>query len=348
MVLVEPSKDAESQVEDLLAPYDENMLVKEYEKPCWCIGSEARAFASKMVNKRLGTIDKCREDIKKTIREVAKKEGWKGKYPQYPFGLPSEANKWSSEKKKLWKKIDKITNKIWKKQIDERHKLEQEIYDKHPLKDLPNPKCGFYNKEDLVEKPKLIEKGVKVGDRYLDGSGCGGTGKVMSTYNPNSTWDWWVIGGRWQGHLIPNYDPYKDERNLVKCDLCNGTGERPGWVTHEKDKNGKDVKKFKDKNAERMNGCNGCHGTGKQLSFTLAPCQNEFPVKELLKRKGKDRSNLIPYAIVTPGEGWIAKGQMGWWGMSTGNKKDGKWKKEVLNILNKYKDLNAVVVDCHI
>ena len=30
-------------------------------------------------------------------------------------------------------------------------------------------------------------------------SACGGTGKVWTTYNPDSLWDWWVVGGRW-GH----------------------------------------------------------------------------------------------------------------------------------------------------
>ena len=28
---------------------------------------------------------------------------------------------------------------------------------------------------------------------------CKGTGIYMSTYNPQSRWDWWVVGGRWEG-----------------------------------------------------------------------------------------------------------------------------------------------------
>jgi len=30
---------------------------------------------------------------------------------------------------------------------------------------------------------------------------CKGTGKVMSTYNPKSKWDYWRIGGRWDGWI---------------------------------------------------------------------------------------------------------------------------------------------------
>jgi hypothetical protein len=33
---------------------------------------------------------------------------------------------------------------------------------------------------------------------------CKGTGTSFSTYNPDSKWDWWKIGGRWDGW--PNED----------------------------------------------------------------------------------------------------------------------------------------------
>lgn len=30
---------------------------------------------------------------------------------------------------------------------------------------------------------------------------CQGTGTRLTTYNPDSQWDWWVIGGRWEGWM---------------------------------------------------------------------------------------------------------------------------------------------------
>lgn len=30
-------------------------------------------------------------------------------------------------------------------------------------------------------------------------------GNIISTYNPNSKWDWYVIGGRWDGLYLDNY-----------------------------------------------------------------------------------------------------------------------------------------------
>lgn len=36
-------------------------------------------------------------------------------------------------------------------------------------------------------------------------------GNIISTYNPNSKWDWYRIGGRWDGQYIDNY--YKSSEN---------------------------------------------------------------------------------------------------------------------------------------
>jgi hypothetical protein len=34
---------------------------------------------------------------------------------------------------------------------------------------------------------------------------CGGSGICKTTYNPNSKWDWWRIGGRWNGRIRNKY-----------------------------------------------------------------------------------------------------------------------------------------------
>lgn len=41
----------------------------------------------------------------------------------------------------------------------------------------------------------------------------------------NGWWDWYEIGGRWQG-AHDHYDPSTDIRNYEKCWLCDGTGYR--------------------------------------------------------------------------------------------------------------------------
>lgn len=53
---------------------------------------------------------------------------------------------------------------------------------------------------------------------------CQGAGKRETTYNPNSKWDWYVIGGRWNGWLTSDNDtsPYIDdiENNLVDVSVA--------------------------------------------------------------------------------------------------------------------------------
>lgn len=59
--IVKPDEDIESQVAELLAPFDEGIDVPEYEKPCYCIGWEAKLRAGKQLEKELGSWDDARE-----------------------------------------------------------------------------------------------------------------------------------------------------------------------------------------------------------------------------------------------------------------------------------------------
>ena len=113
-------------------------------------------------------------------------------------------------------------------------------------------------------------------------------------------WDWWVIGGRWTGEH-DHYDPRKDPVNVESCDICGGTGDRPGWVTYV---NG--VRTFTAdpgtsstaKWSRDCNGCNGCHGTGRSIKMEFAPHDGDImPVTKL--------SPKMSAAAVVIGEQWI-------------------------------------------
>ena len=188
-----------------------------------------------------------------------------------------------------------------------------------------------------------------------------GQGSKSPRIVQDSKWDWWVIGGRWTGELDSDYDPRTDPRNLIPCDLCNGTGDKPGWVTYEtEDGHPFDpfrsampidpetlaewgvTRKFKDDRAEKCNGCDACHGTGKRVKWSLEPFDGDaIPVRDI-------PDDTTPFAVVTPDGEWHERGHMGWWA-SVGDEKDREdWEKEVGAILSKYPDHIAVVVDCHI
>ena len=77
------------------------------------------------------------------------------------------------------------------------------------------------------------------------------------TVPPLTFFDWYSIGGRWTG-VHDKYNPYKDPANEEVCFICNGSGDRPGWVTY----NINNERVFVDDWAKRCNGCNVCHGTG--------------------------------------------------------------------------------------
>jgi len=116
----------------------------------------------------------------------------------------------------------------------------------------------------------------------------------------NDYWDWWVIGGRWTGEH-DGYRPDKDPVNMKDCTCCNGTGDRPEWVTYV---NG--VRTFLNDRglstdeewSRQCNGCNGCHGTGREVSMSYADhAEDIMPLSKI-------RKDLKAYAVVVEGD-WI-------------------------------------------
>jgi hypothetical protein len=288
LILLENPTDIESEVAEALAPFDENTEVPEYFRKCHCIGTVAFNEATEKAGAKFGTLN----DLRKSFKN----------------------------------KKDK-SDKVWKKHIKPYQEYRDSLIAKHPMKDKPDSACGFYvgdyweqqAKEGKLDKDKL-------GQRYEDKLGCGGTGSYISTYNPDSKWDWWVIGGRWQGDLDPDYDYEKDERNWETCDLCNGTGDR-------KDLTPASWKK-------ECGGCNGCHGKGTKIKWTLAPHEvgNIKLVSEIL--------DYVPFAIVTPDGRWHEKGNMGWWGIVSDEQEN--WSAIAKRILQEHQSCVAVLCDLHI
>lgn len=68
---------------------------------------------------------------------------------------------------------DKQTDAKWERLISEYERREKRVAKKHKLYKKPDPQC----------------------------SDCNGKGKHLSTYNPESHWDWYEIGGRWKDYF---------------------------------------------------------------------------------------------------------------------------------------------------
>lgn len=95
-------------------------------------------------------------------------------------------------------------------------------------------------------------------------------------------WDFWSIGGRWSGYL-DGYQPEKDPKNIERCDLCAGTGQRlppplSGAGTWT---------------------CNGCEGTGSRVKWPTqwAPHHGDIAPAAVAHAKAAADS-WMPYTVV--------------------------------------------------
>jgi hypothetical protein len=94
-------------------------------------------------------------------------------------------------------------------------------------------------------------------------------------------WDWWVIGGRWTGHLLIGYDSAQDVDNYKECYLCHGSGTRADWAYAENDKYARQPTAAG--HPVIGAGCNGCSGTGWEFKWSseLKPIGNYLRISQL-------------------------------------------------------------------
>jgi hypothetical protein len=164
-------RDAKAFIDGLMAPYDEQIEVKPYKKTCWCVQRGAEARGDAMI----ATIETLRVSFgKEHEAKLGRRERleW-GNKPLTP-----------SENKELDQLVSE-TDRLWKEHLAPR----EAVVDLALKNALKNPKS--------------------LADKSCDE--CKGTGKSTSTYNPKSKWDWYRIGGRWDG-VIRNRPAESDER----------------------------------------------------------------------------------------------------------------------------------------
>lgn len=139
----------ESELEQALAPFDENMEVAPYITECWCVGNAAKRAAYKAVDDSGLSIDPYRAAFFEKYGKAALNEDMQ--------------QVWIDE---FYSQYEALRTPIY-----------QQALDAHPMKDKPNPEC----------------------------SNCGGAGIYEATHNPAAKWDWYSIGGRWNGCIPGNH-----------------------------------------------------------------------------------------------------------------------------------------------
>lgn len=163
-------------------------------------------------------------------------------------------------------------------------------------------------------------------------------GNELSTYNPNSKWDWYEIGGRWSNGIKKT-----DGSNCDSCyvaDMLIGRNEDTYkkairfWevVVEEKPlKDGEDISNFKS-------------------WYKKEYYMERYLSKEIYADSVSKENNF--YAIVTPDGVWHEPGRMGWFGTSLAEYEDErKWDTNYFkDYIEPYLDHDhtITIVDCHI
>lgn len=192
-------------------------------------------------------------------------------------------------------------------------------------------------------------------------------GDLYSTYNPNSKWDYYQIGGRFDGELMLTDEGRLNAVNEIKRKYCTDI----------------DIKKLRE-DFHYMRYVNVAPLKYIQWFIPLSPTEKEkirrwweiniynMPLKEgeekdkyffykpeYYKRRYKDAETDIKvqeainfFAVITPDGKWYAPSNMGWWACTDGEPEDElKWDLEFYDRFiepNLNSDLICTVVDCHI
>lgn len=196
--------------------------------------------------------------------------------------------------------------------------------------------------------------------------------------NPNSQWDWWVVGGRWSGFFklkpggsgkagssglfgTPAEEGYVDvikkkdidfegmlkeaEEKAAKSydevwEVIKDTPVAESWVSvRERFDNIDDARKF-------------YHAQERVITASekLKPWfeLDEYQVdRDVYIQREKNRT-FSTYAVVKDSK-WYAKGKMGWWAISSDEVDQNEWNQKVMELIESVDDETLfTLVDCHI
>lgn len=148
---------------------------------------------------------------------------------------------------------------------------------------------------------------------------------MLSTYNPNSKWDYWCVGGRWENYL-----------KLIDGTRANvaKVSDLRMWQTEQERE---DLKQTFER-------------------YTTTPGEGAYFQQYYLEQYGDADTyadSLAPHrtrCVITPDGVWHEVGSMWWWGFSSESREDIiEWNKNYeKNFIEPYMDYYVTVVDCHI
>lgn len=220
---------------------------------------------------------------------------------------------------------------------------------------------GIYGLEDRVVSS---ESGIDKSDAHKYGYAIVQDGKLIKAVkrtNPNRKWDWWTIGGRWAGFFDPehrllskvlkNSEVFDSMRNkaeiqaLAEWDKAAAIANGQTWMSWQAviaAHNG-DVAAAREPYLTQP----GYAEVNEGLDLWGYGVDDFLKPREQYGKEARDAATS-PYAVVMDGR-WIAKGEMGWFGMSNDDVTQADWDKRVSDLLDALPDGTPLtIVDCHI
>jgi len=237
----------------------------------------------------------------------------------------------------------------WEKQLAPYNKgLEVEPYVDQPAKEVKREYRKIMKKaktsdEDYMQEYKHrpdmpIEKWAE--DWY--GQSLDAEGNLLTTYNPDSKWDWYLMGGRWTGFFL-----LKDGAGgeigvpgaMTKAclDVKRADQARKGDIDWEGM-----VKESLEEYERKWKEALACEDSAEKYF--------RYDVKEAETREDYIRRQAFPstFAVVKDGK-WYEKGKMGWWAIVTDEKDPSDWEDEFRALIADLPDDTLLtLVDCHI
>ena len=157
-------------------------------------------------------------------------------------------------------------------------------------------------------------------------------GNIYSTYNPKSKWDWYEVGGRWNGYLRTKNGKVNEAR-ISEIDFSPDEEEF------------KTALRFWDVVIDHA------PALPDEKFFSI---YNEQYYRDFYGDRetfARVRADFTTHAVITPNGFWHERGSMGWFGMSSETPEEGlDWYEHYLERFIKDADpaLIVTVVDCRI
>lgn len=220
---------------------------------------------------------------------------------------------------------------------------------------------------------------------YIEIDASGNVVKCIDRTNPDRKWDWWVVGGRWSGHLrlkdhatpilgkrglmgshADDHPKATDQAMIRDLDIVGVTREAEAEAAALWDKVSAVVGDMpKPDDFQTVVARNNNDYTKAREEYwaqpVIAAIKNSFPEQfghereieasstsraEFIVKSGRER--MQTFAVVKDGK-WYERGKMGWWACVSNEMDADDWSTEFYKLILGLPETDwLTVVDCHI